>query len=60
MSMPQIPDINPSIHLKREDVVTLLLASVALEEMSLSHILNAEGEKLRLYSRRQPNAATPT
>lgn len=47
MSMPHIPDITPHIHLKREKVINLLLASIALEELSLSHILNAEGEKIQ-------------
>ncbi|MCA1055423.1 hypothetical protein LCM10_10545 [Rossellomorea aquimaris] len=47
MSMPNIPDIKPDIELKRRDVINLLLASIALEEIGLSHILNAEGEKLQ-------------
>jgi len=47
MSMPNIPDINPLITLSREEVVYLLLSSIALEEISLSHIMNAEGEKLQ-------------
>lgn len=47
MSMPNIPDISPDIDLKREDVINLLLASIALEEIGLSHLLNAEGEKLQ-------------
>ncbi|MCD1258795.1 hypothetical protein B5M42_008090 [Paenibacillus athensensis] len=47
MSMPNIPDINPLITLSREEVVYLLLSSIALEEISMSHIMNAEGEKLQ-------------
>ena len=47
MSMPNIPDIIPEIDITREDVITLLLASVAMEEMGLAHILNAEGEKIQ-------------
>ena len=47
MSMPNIPDISPQIDLSREDIVTLLLASVALEEISLGHVMNAEAEKLQ-------------
>lgn len=47
MSMPNIPDICPEIDLCKEDVVNLLLASVALEEIGLAHIINAEGEKLQ-------------
>lgn len=47
MSMPEIPNIKPEIKLKREEVVNLLLASIAMEELGLSHIINAEGEKLQ-------------
>jgi len=47
MSLPNVPDINPLITLTREKVFHLLLASVAMEEMSMSHILNAEGEKIQ-------------
>lgn len=47
MGMPNIPDINPKIDLCREDVINLLLASVALEEIGLAHIINAEGEKIQ-------------
>jgi hypothetical protein len=45
--MPEIPNITPEIHLKREEVINLLLASIALEEIGLSHLINAEGEKLQ-------------
>ncbi|MBP1969342.1 hypothetical protein J2Z83_001446 [Virgibacillus natechei] len=47
MSQSNIPDINPDITLNREDVINLLLASIAMEELSLAHIVNAEGEKLQ-------------
>ena len=47
MSFPTIPDIDPSITLTVCDSVNLLLASVAFEELSLSHILNAEAEKIQ-------------
>jgi hypothetical protein len=47
MSMPNIPDITPDIDLKREDVINLLLTSIALEEIGISHLLNAEGEKMQ-------------
>lgn len=47
MSLPNIPNITPEIHLKRSKVVNLLLASIAMEEIALSHILNAEGEKIQ-------------
>lgn len=47
LSMPNIPGITPEIGLTREEALTLLLASIALEEMGLAHILNAEAEKLQ-------------
>lgn len=47
MSMPTIPDITPNIDLDIEDCYKMLLNSLALQEMGLSHIVNAEGEKLQ-------------
>lgn len=49
MSLPTIPDISPKINLDRCSTINLLLSSIALEEIGLSHILNAEGEKLQLF-----------
>lgn len=49
MSMPNIPDIKPEITLKREEAINLLLTSIALEEIGLSHIINAEGEKIQYF-----------
>lgn len=47
MSFPTIPNIVPSISLSRTDVVNLLLASIAFEELGLAHVINAEGEKIQ-------------
>ncbi|WP_242784699.1 hypothetical protein [Bacillus cereus] len=47
MSFPNIPDINPHITLKRGEVINLLLSSIAMEELGLSHLLNAEAEKIQ-------------
>lgn len=47
MSMPKIPDINPEINLELKDTISMLLSSIALEEMGLSHIINAEAEKIQ-------------
>ena len=45
MSMPSYVDTVPE--LTREAVVNQILASIALEEIALSHVINAEGEKLQ-------------
>lgn len=55
MSMPNIPNIDPKITLDRCKTIELLLSSIALEEISLSHILNAEGEKLQLFLKTNPD-----
>jgi len=47
MSFPTIPQITPTISINRIQVVNLLLASIALEEIGLAHIINAEGEKMQ-------------
>lgn len=47
MSQPTIPNITPQITVTEKDTVNLLLTSIALEEMSLAHIMNAEAEKIQ-------------
>ncbi|OEF95566.1 hypothetical protein [Desulfuribacillus alkaliarsenatis] len=47
MSMPKIPNITPDIRLDRDDVINILLASIAFEELALAHVINAEAEKLQ-------------
>ncbi|MCX7745938.1 MAG: hypothetical protein N2645_03460 [Clostridia bacterium] len=47
MSFPNIPDIHPEIDIEREDVCNLLLLSIALEEISLSELIDAEVEKIK-------------
>lgn len=49
MSLPTIPDITPEITLDRCKTINLLLSSIAMEEIGLSHILNAEAEKLQMF-----------
>ena len=49
MSMPNIPDINPEISICFADVIKLLLASIALEEVSLANIMTVESEKLSYF-----------
>ena len=47
MSAPNFPHITPVISIGRDDAINLLLSSIAMEELGLSHILNAEGEKIQ-------------
>lgn len=55
MSMPNIPNITPIISLDSCETINLLLSSIALEEIGLSHILNAEGEKLQHFLSSAPS-----
>lgn len=50
MSMPQIPEekFRPSLC----EVLVDLFESIALEEISLSHLMNAEAEKIQLFVRK--------
>ena len=46
----------------REEALTMIIASIAMEELALSHIINAEGEKLQYILGTLPGAkprATP-
>lgn len=47
MSQANIPNITPEININRKKAIDLLLASIALEELGLSHIINAEAEKIQ-------------
>ena len=45
MSMPSFPPNGADM--TQEEALTMIIASIAMEELALSHILNAEGEKDR-------------
>ncbi len=57
MSMPNFPVISPPI--TREDAVNQILSSIAMEELGLSHIINAEGEKLQYVIGTLPGISGP-
>lgn len=46
MSMPELPNLNkfPTM----EQAITAIITSIALEEIALSHVINAESEKIKL------------
>jgi len=45
MSMPEFPKTDTI--LTRDEAINAILTSIAMEEAALSHILNAEGEKIQ-------------
>jgi hypothetical protein len=48
MGMPNIDSIKDALmNLEKTDGVNLLLISIAMEEIGLSHIINALGEKIQ-------------
>ncbi|WP_276567367.1 hypothetical protein [Bacillus thuringiensis] len=47
MSQPNIPNITPAVTLSRTESIDLIIASIALEELALAHIINAEAEKIQ-------------
>lgn len=56
LSQPSFPN-NPDI--TRDDAVNQILSSVAMEELGLSHIINAEGEKLQYILGTLPGITGP-
>lgn len=59
MSNPNLPQLTPRISLTRDDAVNMLLSSIAMEELALAHILNAEGEKIQYVLGTSTAAAAP-
>jgi hypothetical protein len=47
MSQPSFPNITPLISITLGQVAPLLLGTIALEELALAHIINAEAEKIQ-------------
>ncbi|MCL2573667.1 MAG: hypothetical protein FWE34_03840 [Defluviitaleaceae bacterium] len=57
MSMPKFP--SEALNISRDDAVNMILASIAMEELALSHILNAEGEKIQYVLGTLEGGSTP-
>ena len=57
MSLPQFP-LDPN-KMTRDDAINQILSSIAMEELGLSHIINAEGEKLQYVLGTLPDTSVP-
>lgn len=58
MSMPNFPPI--SEELTRDKALDMILASIAMEELGLSHIINAEGEKIQYIIKKLDEECDPS
>lgn len=58
MSIPGIPNIDPKITITRDDAVNLLLSAMAMEQLSLTQILAAEGDKIKYALGTLPGAGS--
>ena len=57
MSLPKFPDINVDCNIDHS--ICQILTSIAMEEVGLSHIINAEGEKLQYILGTLPGVKAP-
>lgn len=54
-----LPTFSPSPDLTRQDAVNQVISSIASEELALSHVINAEGEKIQYALGSLPGLETP-
>ncbi|WP_036697057.1 hypothetical protein [Paenibacillus taiwanensis] len=59
MSQANIPNITPNISISRDDALNLLLSSIAIEELGLGHVVNAEAEKIQYAVGTLPGLSAP-
>lgn len=57
MSMPSFPPCGADM--SKDEALTMIIASIAMEELALSHIVNAEGEKLQYVLGTLPGGRKP-
>ena len=57
MSMPSFPPCGADM--TKDEALTMIIASIAMEELALSHIVNAEGEKLQYILGTLPGSCKP-
>lgn len=57
MSMPSFPPCGADM--TKDEALTMIIASIAMEELALSHIVNAEGEKLQYVLGTLPGSRKP-
>ncbi|WP_341348126.1 hypothetical protein [Paenibacillus sp. FSL H3-0469] len=59
MSQANLPNITPTITLTRSDAINMMMAAIAMEELGLSHVINAEGEKMQYALGTLPGVTAP-
>ncbi|WP_149453541.1 hypothetical protein [Pasteuria penetrans] len=59
MSQASIPNITPVISITPGQSISLMLSSVAMEELALAHVINAEAEKIQFVVGTLPGVSSP-
>lgn len=59
MSQENLPNVTPTITLSTDEAIPLIVSSIAVEELGLSPLLNAEKENLQHILDTLPNANSP-
>lgn len=54
MSLPDSPEMKPGQSISKRESLALLLTSVAMNEISLSHIISAEADAIQAFVKSRP------